>query len=137
MKKNKFIIPIHSFVDVITNSSTELFIIEKEKGLEMVKEIVEIGLKKFPPENLRNSDLSVIIDNPDHYNEGFSYSFDGADIDDIEGIIISLKRRGYKIEAPKKYQEPEVIIISWERGDMKNGFIEFIKQSFGVKLIQD
>lgn len=137
MKKNKFIIPIHSFVDVITNSSTELFIIEKEKGLEMVKEIVEIGLKKFPPENLRNSDLSVIIDNPDHYNEGFSYSFDGADIDDIEGIIISLKRRGYKIEAPKKYQEPEVIIIAWERGDMKKGFIEFIEQSFGVKLIQD
>ena len=66
MKKSKFIIPIHSFVDVITNSSTELFIIDKEKGLEMVKEIVEEGLKKYPSEY--NKVPSVHIDNPEYYS---------------------------------------------------------------------
>lgn len=35
------VIIYHSFVDLITNSSTELFVCDTDKSLEMVKDIVE------------------------------------------------------------------------------------------------
>lgn len=37
---DKIIIDVHSIVDVITNSSTELFIINKDKTVELVKDIL-------------------------------------------------------------------------------------------------
>lgn len=42
MKKNKrIIVNVHSIVDVITNSSTELFVCDTKKSLDQVKEILE------------------------------------------------------------------------------------------------
>lgn len=41
MKKTVLTIATHSFVDLITNSSSELFVCDTEKTLEMVKEVVE------------------------------------------------------------------------------------------------
>ena len=38
--KDIFIINPHSFVDIITNSSTELFVCGKDKTLEMVKDLI-------------------------------------------------------------------------------------------------
>lgn len=38
---DKIIINIHSFVDVITNSSTELFVLDTDKAIETVVEILE------------------------------------------------------------------------------------------------
>ena len=38
-------IPIHSFVDVITNSSSEVFVTANEKTVEVVKEIINVYLK--------------------------------------------------------------------------------------------
>jgi len=135
MKKDKFIIPIHSFVDVITNSSTELFIIDKEKGLDMVKKIVEEGLKKFPGAyGTNNNKLHVYLDNPEYYDDSV---LDGMCSDDLEKIIFELKKRGYKIKAPKIPQEPKAIIISWERGYMSGEFISFIETTFNVKLINN
>ncbi|MFA6089869.1 MAG: hypothetical protein WC755_08480 [Candidatus Woesearchaeota archaeon] len=39
--KQILIIPTHSFVDVITNSSTELFVTSTDKTVEAVKEILK------------------------------------------------------------------------------------------------
>jgi hypothetical protein len=39
--KTTFIIPVHSFVDLITNSSSELFVCSTKKSIEAVKRIVE------------------------------------------------------------------------------------------------
>lgn len=36
----KIIIPVHSFVDVITNSSSELFVLDTNKSVEMVENII-------------------------------------------------------------------------------------------------
>ena len=36
-----FKINFHSFVDVITNSSTELFVIDTDKSLELIKEFLQ------------------------------------------------------------------------------------------------
>lgn len=42
MEDNKYIlINHHSFVDVITNSSTELFVCDTDKTIEMVEEIIQ------------------------------------------------------------------------------------------------
>lgn len=35
-----FVVNVHSLVDLITNSSTELFVLDTEKSLEVVKEIL-------------------------------------------------------------------------------------------------
>jgi hypothetical protein len=41
------IIPIHSFVDIITNSSTELFTADTNKDVEAVKEILQNIIDKY------------------------------------------------------------------------------------------
>jgi len=41
MDKKIIVIKIHSFVDVITNSSTELFVADTKKSLKQVKEILK------------------------------------------------------------------------------------------------
>ena len=38
--KNLLVIPVHSFVDLITNSSSELFVCNGNKSVEAVKEIM-------------------------------------------------------------------------------------------------
>ena len=40
-KKQLFVIKPHSIIDVITNSSTELFVIDTDKSIETVKEILQ------------------------------------------------------------------------------------------------
>jgi len=41
MAKVLLVFKVHSFVDVITNSSTELFVCDTEKSLEVVEEILQ------------------------------------------------------------------------------------------------
>jgi len=43
----KVIIPIHSVIDVITNSSTELFVCNTSKSLEVVKESLEVMIEAY------------------------------------------------------------------------------------------
>ena len=57
-KKQLFVIKPHSIIDVITNSSTELFIIPTDKTVEFVKEILQEAI------NLHNK------------TNGTSYTFD-------------------------------------------------------------
>lgn len=39
--RERFIVSAHSFIDVITNSSTELFVVESDKTVEVLERIVE------------------------------------------------------------------------------------------------
>jgi len=126
MKKNKFIISIHSFIDIITNSSTELFVVDEEKTLELVRNVVNQALIDFPS--------SYGIDCCSVNLEDATYYLDYV-IDNSEDAITYLKDRGYKIEAPEKEKEPQSIVISWERGTMSNEFITFIGDTFGTELI--
>jgi len=123
--KTKILIPIHSLVDVITNSSTELFIINKEKGLEAVQEVVNKALEMFPSKY--GCIPSVRIDNPEYYDGSFGCW-------DVEESIKKLEQRGYKVIAPEVVVDPEVIIISWERGLMPREFSDFIAKTFEVEL---
>ena len=118
-------IPIHSIVDVITNSSTELFIIDKEKGVEMVQSVIDEAIKKFPAE-YGNYTPTASLEHADHYQDNWFNE---------EEVITFLKRKGYKVEAPENPQEPQVIVISWKRGDMSHDFIKFIEEAFDTEVI--
>lgn len=46
-KRIIFIVNIHSFVDVITNSSSELFVLDDGKSVDCVKELLQFMLDKW------------------------------------------------------------------------------------------
>lgn len=121
----KFIIKIQSLIDVITNSSSELFIIDKNKGLDFVEEIVNQAIKKYPSKF--GDRPNVTIENPEYYDGSYGCF-------NVEDAIDKLNKRGYKIIAPESPVEPEAIIISWERGYMSEEFINYISEIFNVKL---
>ncbi len=122
----KIIVKLHSLVDVITNSSTELFIIDKNKGLDFVRQIVEETYNKYPSEYAHHKP-SVVLENPEWY-EG------SINIETKEAIEF-LENRGYKIKAPEVEQEPEAIIISWDRGYMSPSFVKEISTIFNTDVI--
>lgn len=53
-KKVIFVIHPHSIIDVITNSSTELFVIDTDKSVETIKEILQEAI------NLHNKTLGTL-----------------------------------------------------------------------------
>lgn len=129
--KNKIVIPIHSFIDVITNSSSELFVIEAEKGLEAVQKIVEHALIDYPSDHswAEGSKPSVYLGDPSYYMDNNFTFYEDAE------LIKWLEMKGYKVEAPEVIKEPEAIIISWERGYVSEEFINYISETFNVEVI--
>jgi hypothetical protein len=66
-------IPIHSFVDVITNSSSEIFISADEGTVKAVKELINNLLKGVgstqTADDLFDIVVGIDIDNPETYEE--------------------------------------------------------------------
>jgi len=62
---DKFIIPIHSMVDLITNSSTELFVLDTDKSLEVVKEILQDAINLHNKANDSDISFDDIFDEPE------------------------------------------------------------------------
>ncbi len=126
MKKNKdiFIINIHSFIDVITNSSTELFVCDTEKTIMEVTNLIRLKEKEWPSEY----DYKVNISQEDatEYDDEFnSYQ--------IPEIIEYLEKAGYKIEAPAVPKQ--CITVSVERGTMDDRLSNWIQKTFNTELI--
>ena len=79
--KDKIIIPIHSILDLITNSSTELFIIDEDKGVEIVRQVVNELYNKYGNELYNKygeyegyGGPEVCLENPTYYvDTDFSY----------------------------------------------------------------
>jgi len=129
--KSRIVIPIHSILDVITNSSTELFIIDGAKGVETVKEAVLVALIKHPAVYDGYGGPNVYVGDPTYYDYGGFYSLKQFGDDDI---IKYMEMRGYKITKPEEVTEPEAIIVEWERGTMSQGFIDEISTLFETEL---
>lgn len=60
---------IHSMVDVITNSSTELFVLDTDKTLETVKEILQEAINLHNKATGSNDQFSDIFQDP-YYGSG-------------------------------------------------------------------
>ena len=126
MKKNKdiFIIDIHSFIDVITNSSTELFVCDTDKTVTEVTNLIRLKEKEWPNEygyvfNIEQEDVSEYDDIYSSY--------------DIPNMIEYLEKIGYKIEAP--IVPKQSITISIERGTMDRRLSDWIQKTFNTEKI--
>lgn len=90
-KNNCYILKVHSFIDVITNSSSELFISSNKKALEFFKEIFKSELiqngHSVPSNSIRlvtfeqhydNHELKYMQDeDPEYFNDKYgSYKKD-------------------------------------------------------------
>ena len=129
--KQKIQIPIHSILDVITNSSSELFVIDTTQSAEAIKNIVDVALIDFPADNewAFGRKPNVYEGDPSYYDNNNFNHYDDKD------LISHLQRKGYKIENPEKVTDPRAIIIEWERGDVSREFIRFIENMFNVEVI--
>lgn len=114
--KEKITIKIHSFIDLITNSSTEMFVIDNSKGIEFVKDIIEAKFPKLFKE-------IHIYEGEDEYMWEFNEY-------DKERSIRYLKKMGYTLIEPPQDFIPLSIHISAERGTMSEEFIKFIEKEF-------
>ena len=63
-KKQLFVIKPHSIIDVITNSSTELFIIPTDKTVEFVKEILQEAINLHNKVEGTSYTFNQIFDEP-------------------------------------------------------------------------
>jgi len=66
-------IPLHSFVDLITNSSSEIFVQAHDKTIVAVKEVINNLLKGVgsdkTADDLFTIELGIEVDNPESYEE--------------------------------------------------------------------
>ena len=126
MKKNKdiFIIDIHSFIDVITNSSTELFVCDTEKTIMEVTNLIRLKEKEWPSEH--GYKVNISQEDAAEYDDEFS-SYQ------IESMLAYLEKAGYKIEAPAITKQ--CIIVSVERGTMDLRLSKWIQKTFNTELI--
>lgn len=69
MGKVLFVIKPHSIIDVITNSSTELFVLSTDKSIKVIKEILEEAIKLHNKANNKNLTFGEVFEEP-YFKEG-------------------------------------------------------------------
>lgn len=159
MKKNKiFIIKNHSFVDVITNSSTELFVCDTNKSKDFIsKYIIEsltnVVKKKYPnSENLNHLSTKFNISTFEEYWQE-SLDFDdeynilqedlqNLGLLDFYGFEVPLEIQvqiyfDIDIEKAKELVEKNPFIVEIEYGFFSTEIIEDFQNTFNAKLLFD
>ncbi len=138
--KKFFVINIHSFVDVITNSSSELFVLDAsyKKSIETVREILEVMLKHW-------NEMAIAGIFGDHYVTNKRYSFSGntnkkpiLNFDDVFGHIYVYTKEMYDSrdkEYNNRYANIEnigcIIIESQYDNSIPNQMFDWIESAFG------
>lgn len=110
-------------VDLITNSSTELFVLDTEKAVEVVRGIIKEKEKEFPNHYAH----TIFVDLCEEWDleEAFGY-YDESD------AVKFLESKGYKIEKPNKSVDIKYIKIYFERGGMDDRLNDFIRETFNI-----
>ena len=109
--KTIIIINVHSFVDLITNSSTELFVLDVDKSLEVVKDILQEAI------NLHNKATNTDYKFEDIFDEPYIGSADRA----LEGW-----NSYYKSD-----KKEAIIIIGASDNSIPYWMWEFMEEAFG------
>jgi len=104
-------INFHSFVDVITNSSTELFVLDTDKSVEMVKELLQQAI-----------DLHNSIDKTKcTFEEIFDEPYFGTP---------SIALEGWE-DYYKSNKEESIIVCGADDNSIPYWMFEFIESAFG------
>lgn len=123
--KTKIIIEVnpHSVVDLITNSSTEIFTIQTDKTVEVVREMIDELQKQYPNEYGHHLSTNIADDEDIKAIYGYSYF-------DLEPMIKMMEDLGYTVTVnPVK---PVFITLSAERGGLDPTVRQFIYENFNV-----
>lgn len=101
----------HSFIDVITNSSTELFVTDKDRSVEFVKEL-----------------LQELLNTYNKYNDT-NYSFDSVfgEIDIYDG-----SKFGTWYDEHAGLKKGQLYIISAEDNSIPYGIMQFIEDGMNM-----
>jgi hypothetical protein len=91
--KQVLVLDTHSFVDVITNSSTELFVCDTEKSVEQVAGLLMAKLEEYNSNNECSYKFDDVFDYPyvytkKHLDESNEYAWGWENAANIGKIII-------------------------------------------------
>lgn len=114
-KTNKHLISVHSLIDVITNSSTELFIVDKNKVDEAFKEVFTILMKELDWRGDGETEVKRLKDYEEDYNVYFKFSED-VDRDSVyiinadyhDDLLNHLIEKHFNPISPSDYEEEYV-----------------------------
>lgn len=116
---------VHSVVDSITNSSTEMFTVQDDRDVELIKGILMEAVKKFQPTDVVVPYVTTDISD---YEARDAFDLSGT----TESMISYLRYLGYTVDGPGPNHQFKLVSISWERGALCDDFIDYIKQNFNV-----
>jgi hypothetical protein len=120
----KFVINIHSMVDTITNSSTEIFAIDTDQQLSVIEGIIREKEKVYPNEY----GYGMSVDFAEEWDIESIYGFY-----DDEDVIKYLKAKGYTVLPPNEnIKTNKLITIKVERGTIDPRMRDFILETFNV-----
>lgn len=124
--KNIFKIKIHSFVDLITNSSTEIFVRADEKTIQTVKDLIDT-LLKLGNSNLKADDLfefQLVLDGYDFIKD------EDGNTEYIENVNLLVDPRRNKImeQIEDDYESHCSITLYIKAKDEKNNDAKLIAE---------
>lgn len=119
----------HSFIDVITNSSTEIFMLDTKKTVSAIEEIIKEIEREYPPEydfcGCGHSNGYATVEEAHEWEIKKSFGYF-----DEDKAVNFLKALGYTVD--KKEDAHQFICIKAERGYMNEGLKDFINKTFKV-----
>ena len=116
--KQIFLVNFHSFVDVITNSSTELFISNTEKSIETVKEILRKMLDICNMQNDKVDDIFRV------------YVVNKSNVDSLAQTLESYERNTLK-----KSLIGKIIIEGVEDNNIPYELFDLIESKFSAERL--
>ena len=119
----KIIIKIHSVIDIITNSSSEIFTIETAKTKEFLSDSINLFCKG---NDIRYSITPECIDLEEESDYDLKYQID------------ELRRRGYKVERNDPTKNAYVISIDRDEIYQRLGPLkDFLIETFNAEIHHD
>jgi hypothetical protein len=112
---------IHSMVDVITNSSTEMFICDTDKSLELIKEFLEELLKVYNKMFDKYLLFDEVFEEPHFMNN------------EDEECLESYREYGYFKEI--KYDKSKIVIEGSTDNSIPYELFGLIEKAFGAYRI--
>jgi hypothetical protein len=130
MKKQTILIDVHSILDVITNSSTELFITDATKSIETVKEILQVVLDRW-------NDMAAKGFFGDHYVRNKRYAL-GDNVSEPKPIKTFEDTFGeIKYYTKEEYEKDFKDIEEYRERNKRNGRDGFLTGGWGYEKAEN
>lgn len=130
--KQKLAINVHSFVDVITNSSTELFVCDTKKSIEEIEKILKQLVKDYNKEVEKDyhGEYAHKVTYKNAFDKPFIYTKEQFEKDEKEnGVLSEWGGWGYEI----KENIGKIIIEGTEDNSIPHELFDRIENLFNAR----